>query len=153
MPLSFDTTPPFLVYSDAAFWLRKTAPDDICSAGRRARLAGGLGAVVYDPSDGSARYALGEPEWHRLLAFWSADHKTYIAQLEVLAAVSVYFTYPELCVGRRVNHVVECALGGPDPRSRVSLSHAFSRAASAAIPLPSPPWSTGTPASRTSLRW
>ena len=80
---------------------------DICSAGRRSRLAGGLGVVVYDPSDGSVRYALGEPAWHELLAFWSPDHKTYIAQLEVLAAISVYFTYPELFVGRRVNHFID----------------------------------------------
>ena len=70
-------------------------------------LAGGLGAVVYDPVDGVVRYALAEPEWYKLLEFWSPDHKTYIAQLETLAAMSVYFTYPELFVGRKVNHFID----------------------------------------------
>ena len=53
------------------------------------------------------RYALGEPEWRTLLSFWSPDHKTYIAQLEVLAAVAAYFTYPRLFVGRRVHHFID----------------------------------------------
>ena len=48
-----------------------------------------------------------QPDWAELLSFWSPDHKTYIAQLEVLAAISAYFTYPELFVGRRVQHFID----------------------------------------------
>jgi hypothetical protein len=33
--------------------------------------------------------------------------KTYIAQLEVLAGVAVYFTYPERVRGRQVNHFID----------------------------------------------
>ncbi|MDC0526132.1 hypothetical protein OAO87_03940, partial [bacterium] len=35
--LSFDTTPPIVVYSDAAFWLRKARRGDLCSADRTSR--------------------------------------------------------------------------------------------------------------------
>ena len=70
-------------------------------------MRGGLGVVIYDPVDHSYRYAMGELAWKELLSFWSPDHKTYIAQLEVLAAISAYFTYPELFVGRRVHHFID----------------------------------------------
>ena len=106
--LAADATPPLLVYTDASFWWRTTrSHNDTCGVRTRRQPRGGLGAVVYDPVDGSARYALGEPAWHELLAFWSPDYKTYIAQLEVLAAISAYFTYPELFVGRRVQHFID----------------------------------------------
>ena len=79
----------------------------MCEADRRARLRGGLGVVVFDPADGTYRFAMDQPDWAELLSFWSPDHKTYIAQLEVLAAISAYFTYPELFVGRRVHHFID----------------------------------------------
>ena len=64
--------------------MRLTRAIQIAAAGCEAASAI-FGVVVYDPVDHTYRYALGEPAWHELLAFWSADHKTYIAQLEVLA--------------------------------------------------------------------
>ena len=33
--------------------------------------------------------------------------KTYIAQLEVLAGVALYYTYPERIRGRQVNHFID----------------------------------------------
>ena len=33
--------------------------------------------------------------------------KTYIAQLEVLAAVALYYTYPERLRGRQINHFID----------------------------------------------
>ena len=71
--------------------------------------------VVYDPEDGTVRYASGKPDWASLLEHWPSDRKTYIAQLEVLAAIAVYFTYPELFAGRSVNHFIECAASRWDP--------------------------------------
>ena len=38
---------------------------------------------------------------------WQHDKKTYIAELEALAAVAVYSTYPDMFVGRRVIHWVD----------------------------------------------
>ena len=66
-----------------------------------------MGVVVYDPEDDTVRYALGKPDWAVLLAQWPRDRKTYIAQLEALAALSAYFTYPALFAGRSVNHFID----------------------------------------------
>ena len=62
---------------------------------------------MYDPEDGTARFAVGKPDWAVLLQEWPSDRKTYIAQLETLAALSVYTTYPALFAGRSVNHFVD----------------------------------------------
>ena len=103
------SSPPLLVYTDASFALRKVRKkvSGACSVPRFKRLLGGLGVVVFDPADGVVRYAYGKPDWPSLLQFWPSDRKTYIAQLEVLAAVAAYFTYPALFAGRRVNHFVD----------------------------------------------
>ena len=104
---------PLLVYTDAAFFLRRSFDrrDATCGAPHESELRGGLGVVIYDPEDGSVRWASGKPDWAVLLSVWPRDRKTYIAQLEVLAAISAYFTFPELFVGRRVHHWVDNTVG------------------------------------------
>ena len=72
-----------------------------------ARLRGALGAVVYDPVDHTAYVASAEPPWALLLSSWNSSRKTYIAELETLAAIAVYSTYPSLIAGRRVNHFID----------------------------------------------
>ena len=104
--LSPDTIPPLLVYTDASFSLRKKRRSAECSL-PHAQLRGALGAVVYDPVDHTVRYAAAEPPWSVLLSSWRSDRKTYIAELETLAAVAVYSTYPTLFAGRKVNHFVD----------------------------------------------
>ena len=104
-----DPRPPLLVYSDAAFALRRLRhriSGAVCEEVKK-RLGGGLGVVIYDPVDGVVRFAGGKPDWTTLLKYWPPDRKTYIAQLEALAAVSAYYTYPELFVDRRVNHWID----------------------------------------------
>ena len=108
VPIAPDTTRPLLVYSDASF-SRVRVPvssSPACTALRR-RLRGGLGVVIYDPVDGSVRVASGTPPWDILFASWSTDKKTYIAELEALAALAAYSTYPTLFAGRRVHHFID----------------------------------------------
>lgn len=115
MPLNPPSRPPLVVYTDAAFWLKGRPPpppglgsQDVCAADMHlSRLRGGLGAVVYDPADKSARAAYSDPPWALLMTSWQHDKKTYIAELEALAAVAVYSTYPDMFVGRRVIHWVD----------------------------------------------
>jgi hypothetical protein len=107
MAVAPDARRPLLVYTDAAFWLAKTrSRADECATGR-ARLRGGMGAVVLDPEDNSVRVAHGLPDWRVLLASWRHDRKTYIAELETLAAIAVYSTYPSVFRGRKVNHFID----------------------------------------------
>ena len=114
VPLTPSTVPPLLVYTDASFWLqkRKRPAGGECAPGgagqrRRDRLRGALGAVVYDPLTGIVRHASAVPPWDILLSSWRSDRKTYIAELEALAAISVYTTYPEVFAGRKVNHWID----------------------------------------------
>ena len=65
-----------------------------CPADLHSELQGAFGAVVFDPEDGTVRYAHADPPWRALLRTWSHHHKTFIAQLESLAAISVYSTWP-----------------------------------------------------------
>jgi hypothetical protein len=112
VPLSPPQRRPLLVYTDASFsraTVRRAEARGAaleCSA-RRPRLRGGLGAVVYDPEDGVARVAAADPNWRVLLSSWRDDFKTYIAELETLAAISVYTTFPDLFAGRAVTHYVD----------------------------------------------
>ena len=115
VPLAPSTVPPLLVYTDASFWLQKRkrpASSNGCAAGverlrRHERLRGALGAVVYDPVSGIVRHASALPPWDILLSSWRHDRKTYIAELEALAAISVYSTYPAVFAGRKVNHFID----------------------------------------------
>jgi len=113
--LSPPSDPPLIIYSDASFSRRRRRdtrrpdrPSDQCSDSLDTRhLRGALGAVVFDPTDGSARFALAEPNWALLLSSWELNRKTYIAELETLAAVSVYNTYGSLIQGRKVLHFID----------------------------------------------
>ena len=79
---------------------------DECSRDRL-RLRGALGAVVYDPVSRRVVFADADPPWNILLSSWRNDRRTYIAELETLAAISVYSTYPNLFKGRRVLHFID----------------------------------------------
>ena len=109
IPVTPDTTPPLLVYSDASFSLRRVRQrvTGACDPDRLARLSGGLGVVVFDPIDRTVLWASARPDWPTLMRFWPEDRKTYIAQLELLAAVSAYSTYPSTFSGRRVHHFID----------------------------------------------
>ena len=113
IPIVPDPTPPLLVYTDASFWRSRKRARRALEAGAsecgaaRAELRGALGAVVYDPIDESVRYAAADPPWDLLLSSWRTDRKTYIAELEALAAVAVYTTFPTLFLGRKVNHFID----------------------------------------------
>ena len=62
---------------------------------------------MLDPVTGRVVYADADPPWGVLLSSWRLDRKTYIAELETLAAISVYTTYPDLFKGRKVNHFID----------------------------------------------
>ena len=110
-PLTFglnpDPTPPLTVYTDASFWVERRGAAQSCGNRRSRRFRGALGAVVYDPVDRTARFAAADPPWELLLSSWRTDRKTYIAELEALAAISVYSTYPTLFAGRKVSHWID----------------------------------------------
>jgi len=107
IPITPSSTPPLLVYTDASFWLAKRGRGEECVLPRSSRLRGALGAVVWDPVTRVARYASAEPPWDILMSSWRHDRKTYIAELETLAAVAVYSTYPSLFHGRQVAHWID----------------------------------------------
>jgi hypothetical protein len=99
---------PLLVYTDAMFRHRKRQRRDDCSEFCR-RFVARLGIVLYDPlhaayepslvgcSAGFLRYGSAEPPDSVTATFSRSDDgeplKTYIAQLEVLAAISIYYTF------------------------------------------------------------
>jgi len=122
---------PLLVYTDAMFRPRKRkrrdCDDDVLEAWK-ARFVSKLGIVLYDPhcdpdntayepalvagcEDGHLVYASATPPDDIVATFLRARdgdfQKTYIAQLEVLAGVAVYFTYPDRVRGRQVNHFID----------------------------------------------
>ena len=94
---------PLLVWSDASWGDRHS--DDPAARG-------GLGFVVFDPSplgDSSARgqwiYADTISSASMLNAF--VEKTQYIGQLELLAAIAVYYSLPKTCKGRKVIHYVD----------------------------------------------
>ena len=62
---------------------------------------------MYDTRDQEIYVASMAPPWHLLLSSWRTDRKTYIAELEALAAVAVYSTFPKLFAGRKVMHWID----------------------------------------------
>ena len=113
---------------------KRKARDGECSEFRR-RFVSRLGIVLYDPhcdpshpsydpqlvggcADGFLRYGSAVPPDAITATFSLSESgdplKTYITQVEVLAAVSVYFTFPDVVRGRQVNHFIDntAALSG-----------------------------------------
>jgi len=135
VPLEPPSVPSLIVYTDAAFHLRRSRHpvSGSCDSDLFSRLHGGLGAVVFDPFTHRAYWAAGKPDWELLLRVWPASRKTYIAQLETLAAISVYTTFPKLFAGRRVQHWVDNTValsalvhgysGKPDLAQMVNIFH------------------------------
>ena len=110
IPLFPPAEPPLIIYTDASFSRRRRPAATLsqCSdSADHSRLRGALGAVVFDPIDGAVRFASAEPNWALLLSSWESERKTYIAELETLAAVSVYNTYSDLVQGRKVLHFID----------------------------------------------
>ena len=102
--------PPLLIYTDASFSRKRNLRRLGASAAvdlPGGSLSGALGAVVFDPVTNEVRYAAAQPNWAILLSSWRVDRKTYIAELEELAAIAVYSTYPDLVQGRKVHHFID----------------------------------------------
>ena len=95
--------PPVIVYSDAMYVV-----------GRRD--SGSLGAAVFEPAMLQADGSLSQERWHYthyaagsdVLSAW-LERQQYVGQLEVLAAVAVYTTFPEVVRGRDVVHFIDNA--------------------------------------------
>ena len=122
-------TRPLLVYTDAMFKPRKRElRGGECADDFRRRFVSRLGIVLYDPhcdpshaayepvlvggcAEGYLLYGSTPPPDTVTATFERSDDgeplKTYIAQLEVLAAVAVYYTFPGKVRGRQVNHFID----------------------------------------------
>lgn len=126
--------PPLLVYTDAAFsWRRKRQRE--CESGRRQtvyvprddpipepwQFNGELGLMVHDPVDGWTRTAAGRPDEETVRYYMRRERRTYIALLEGLAALSVYYTFPRRFAGRRVMHFIDNTV------AQSALVHGYAR--------------------------
>ena len=92
VPVRVSSEPPTVVFTDAAF-----------EGGR-----GTIGVVVKRPGRGLAWTACDCPGWG-LSAFRAVDRakEQYIGQLELLAAVVAYTTFPDLLAGQHVIHWID----------------------------------------------
>ena len=61
------------------------------------------------------------PPWGLLLSTWDVDKKTYIAELEALAAIAAYSTYPKVIAERKVIHFVD------NPVALSALVHGYAK--------------------------
>ena len=117
VPLDPSPKPPILVYTDAAYREVKRKRDE-CTNRRDHRAR--LGFVIYDPTAwDSLRSRWGLTLYDDVIpsddvmATFQVDLKTYIAQLETLAAIAVYRAAPTLrsagidLAGRDVNHFID----------------------------------------------
>ena len=108
-----DPRPPLLVYTDAMFRprKRKRRDDDECSTSIGSTFVSRLGIVLYDPMTGELFYGADKAPDSIIQTFETTDDgeplKTYIAQMEVLAAVAIYYTFPDRFRGRNVNHFID----------------------------------------------
>ena len=129
-----DMRPPLLVYTDASFsWRDKRQRE--CGEIRQTtrylsrsdpmpepwRFNGELGAIVYDPEDGFMASAEGRPDAELVAYYVKRERRTYIAQLETLAAMAPYTTWPERFAGRRVMHFIDNTV------ALSSLVHGYAR--------------------------
>jgi len=122
LPIALDTRPAILLYTDASFHnLKVSKRRDACSSKLQHRWTGRMGYVLHDFHTGVFYYGTATPS-RAIVRSFSPNKKTYIAQLEALAAISVYFTFPELFMGRRVNHFIDNTV------ALSALIHGYSRA-------------------------
>ena len=122
---------PLLVYTDAMFRPRKRKLRDLgdtCVDRWKASFLSRIGIVLYDPhcdssSDfydpelvggcvgGHLQYGAAVPPDETIATFQPDRNgdlmKTYIAQLEVVGGVAVYYTFPAKVRGREVNHFID----------------------------------------------
>ena len=122
---------PLLVYTDAMFRPRKRKLRDMdgsCTDRWKERFLSRVGIVIYDPhcdpssgvyqpeavrgcEHGHLQYGAAVPPDETVATFSLARdgdfQKTYIAQLEILAGVAVYYTFPERVRGREINHFID----------------------------------------------
>jgi hypothetical protein len=129
-PLEFSMTPgrkaPVIVYTDASFrWLQEPGKERVPVAI--------LGFYVVDRVTG-VELISGMMVPPFFFAFLSTDLETYISQMELVAAIAVYYTLPALLAGRAVIHFIDnfAALSAlvhgyaskPDLARLVNLFHA-----------------------------
>ena len=108
-PVAANSRSPLIVYTDASYWRdkRKRGVYECAAEKRSPQHRGALGAVIFDPEIREAWLASARPPWGLLLSTWAVDKKTCIAELEALAAIAAYSTYPAVIAGRKVIHFVD----------------------------------------------
>ena len=77
--------------------------------------------MVRDPVDGWTRTASGRPDEETVRYYMRRERRTYIALLEGLAALSVYYTFPRRFAGRRVMHFIDNTV------AQSALVHGYAR--------------------------
>ena len=106
-------------YNAAFSWRRKRTRE--CAAGDRQteylsrsdpvpepwQFNGELGFMIHDPVDAWTRVAAGRPDAGTVQYYMARQRRTYIAQLEGLAALTPYYTFPRRFAGRRVVHFID----------------------------------------------
>lgn len=106
-----DLSRPLLLYTDAMFRPKRSREREECSADSSpaSKFVTGLGLVLYDPADGAVLYGAHEPTLAELAHALNldAEAKTYIAQLEALAAIAAFRTFADRIRGRRVNFFID----------------------------------------------
>lgn len=115
VPLAIDETPPLLLYTDAMFKPKKKRSRDDedgageCTEERGIEFETRLGLVLYDPRDGAILYGAVVPPDNilREVLDLAAGAKTYIAQLEALAAVAAFYTFKQRLRHQRVHFFID----------------------------------------------
>ena len=150
IPIVADSTPPTLVYTDAAFsWRRKRGRDcEEPAPGTRERYLprehplpepwqfnGELGMVIHDPTDGWTVMASGRPDIDTVRHYMRRQRRTYIAQLEGLGMLAPYYTFPQ-----RLRDDAWCTLQITRLPSRLSCTATRPRPTWPTSPTPTTRW-------------
>ena len=138
--LAPDARPPVLIYTDAAFkWRRKRSRDCDRELAERDyvprddplpqpwQFDARLGLVIYDPVDAFFEASEGQPDDDTVRYYLRQNRRTYIAQLEALAMLTPFTTYPARLAGRRVIHFVDNAV------ALSGMVHGYARDADLAV--------------------